>query len=89
MRLPLDDAGPTQERLAKAGEFFQLVGRSRSSRRITMLDDPLGKALVRRILSAPEYQALRRYALHWAAAACRGRSTASISIASTASTRLP
>ncbi|MBR0747359.1 hypothetical protein JQ582_25825 [Bradyrhizobium japonicum] len=72
MQLPLDDAGPTQERLAKAGEFFQLVGRSRSSRRITMLDDPLGKALVRRILSALEYHALRRYALHWAAAGLQG-----------------
>ncbi|QOG21363.1 hypothetical protein [Bradyrhizobium sp. SEMIA] len=71
-QLPIDDAGPTQERLAKAGEYFQLVGRSRSSRRITMLDDPLGKAWLRQIIAATEYSALRRYALHWAAAGLQG-----------------
>jgi hypothetical protein len=70
--LPVDDAGPTAERLAKAGEFFQIVGRARSTRRITMLDDPLGRSLVRRIISPVEYQALRRYALHWAAAGLQG-----------------
>ncbi|MET4628413.1 hypothetical protein ABIB83_005446 [Bradyrhizobium sp. I1.8.5] len=72
MQPPLDDAGPTAERLSKAGEFFQLVGRSRSTRRITMMDDPLGRSLMRRVLSAVEYHALRRYALHWAAAGLQG-----------------
>lgn len=72
MDVPVDDAGPTAERLAKAGEYFQLVGRSRSSRRITMLDDALGKAWMRQIISAVEYHALRRYALHWAAAGLQG-----------------
>jgi hypothetical protein len=70
--LPLDDAGPTAERLSKAGEYFNVVGRSRSTRRVTMLDDALGKAWVRQIISALEYHALRRYALHWAAAGLQG-----------------
>ncbi|MBR0908259.1 hypothetical protein, partial [Bradyrhizobium liaoningense] len=60
---PLDDAGPTAERLHKAGEFFTVAGRSRSSRKVTMLDDALGKAWMRQIISALEYSALRRYAL--------------------------
>ncbi|QIO34344.1 hypothetical protein [Bradyrhizobium sp. 1(2017)] len=72
MQSPLDDAGPTQERLAKAGEFFNVAGRSRSSRRITMMDDPLGRSLMRRIISPLEYSSLRRYALHWAAAGLQG-----------------
>lgn len=72
MQVPVDDAGPTAERLAKAGEFFQLIGRAKSTRKITMLDDALGRALVRRIVTPPEFQALRRYALHWAAAGLQG-----------------
>src|SRR4051794_14755482 len=68
----LDDAGPTAERLDKAGEFFTVAGRSRSGRRITMLDDALGRAWVRRKLSALEYSALRRYALHWVAGGLQG-----------------
>ena len=72
MQLPLDDAGPTAERLKKAGEFFTIAGRSRSARKITMLDDALGKAWVRRIISAVEYSALRRYALHWVAGGLQG-----------------
>jgi hypothetical protein len=68
MQTPHDDAGPTPERLHKAGEFFNVAGRSRSSRKITMLDDALGKAWVRRVISAAEYSALRRYELHWIAA---------------------
>lgn len=72
MQLPVDDAGPTPERLAKAGQFFAIAGRSRSSRKITMLDDALGKAWVREIISAVEYSALRRYALHWVAGGLQG-----------------
>jgi len=72
MQLPVDDAGPTPERLDKAGQFFNLTGRSRSSRKFTMLDDALGKAWVRQIISAVEYSALRRYALHWVAAGLQG-----------------
>jgi hypothetical protein len=72
MHLPVDDAGPTAERLSKAGEFFQIAGRSRSARRITMLDDELGRAWMREIVSAQEYSALRRYALHWVAAGLQG-----------------
>ncbi|WP_445215484.1 hypothetical protein ACKWRH_23685 [Bradyrhizobium sp. Pa8] len=72
MDTPLDDAGPTPERLAKAGQFFTVAGRSRSSRKITMLDDALGKAWLRQIISAQEYSALRRYALHWVAGGLQG-----------------
>lgn len=72
MALPVDDAGPTAERLHKAGEFFSVAGRSRSHRKITMLDDALGRAWMRQIISAVEYSALRRYALHWVAGGLQG-----------------
>ncbi|QOZ68866.1 hypothetical protein [Bradyrhizobium arachidis] len=68
----LDDAGPTPERLHKAGQFFTVAGRARSSRKVTMLDDALGKAWLRQIISAQEYSALRRYALHWVAGGLQG-----------------
>jgi hypothetical protein len=67
-----DSAGPTQERLSHAGEFFTVAGRSRSSRKITMLDDALGRAWMRRKISGEEYSALRRYALHWLAGGLQG-----------------
>jgi hypothetical protein len=67
-----DRAGPTQERLGHAGEFFTVAGRSKSSRKITMLDDALGRAWVRRKISPEEYSALRRYALHWLAGGLQG-----------------
>lgn len=72
MDTPLDDAGPTPERLRKAARFFTVAGRSRSSRKITMLDDALGRAWLRQIISAQEYSALRRYALHWVAGGLQG-----------------
>jgi hypothetical protein len=62
-----DSSGPTAERIHHAGEFFTVAGRSRSSRRFTMLDDALGRALVRRNISGEEYWALKKYALHWLA----------------------
>ena len=67
-----DSAGPTPERLRHAGEFFTVAGRARSSRKITMQDDALGKALMRRNVSPPEYSALRKYALHWLAGGLQG-----------------
>jgi hypothetical protein len=72
MQVPVDDAGPTAERLSKAGEFFSVAGRSRSGRRITMNDDALGRAWMRRTISGVEYAALRRYALHWVAGGLQG-----------------
>jgi hypothetical protein len=83
MQVPVDDAGPTAERLAKACEFsadgkkilhkfFDDVGRGRSSRRVSMHDDALGRAWMRQIISGEEYSALRRYALHWVAGGLQG-----------------
>src|SRR5438132_626678 len=60
MQIPLDDAGPTAERIKRAGEFCTVAGRSKSSRRITMLDDALGRAWMRRFISAEEYSALKK-----------------------------
>lgn len=37
-----------------------------------MFDDALGRAWVRRKISADEYSALRRYALHWLAGGLQG-----------------
>jgi hypothetical protein len=67
-----DPSGPTAERLKHAGEFFTIAGRSRSSRRITLLDDALGRAWMRRKISAAEYSALKKYALHWLAGGLQG-----------------
>lgn len=67
-----DSAGPTAERLGQAGEFFTVAGRSKSSRRITMLDDSLGRAWMRHFISAEEYSALKKYALHWLAGGLQG-----------------
>lgn len=69
---PDDNAGPTAERLGHAGEFFSVAGRSKSSRRITMLDDALGRAWMRRFISGEEYSALKKYALHWLAGGLQG-----------------
>jgi hypothetical protein len=69
---PDDNAGPTAERIERAGEFFTVAGRARSSRRITMLDDALGRAWMRRFISAEEYSALKKYALHWLAGGLQG-----------------
>jgi hypothetical protein len=71
-RSPDDNAGPTAERLRHAGEFFTIAGRSKSSRRITMLDDALGRAWMRAKISAAEYSALKKYALHWLAGGLQG-----------------
>jgi hypothetical protein len=62
-----DNAGPTAERLHRAQGCFTIAGRSRSSRRISMLDDSLGRAWMRRWISDEECAGLRRYALHWLA----------------------
>jgi hypothetical protein len=65
----LDTRGPTDERKAHASvgkeEFFEAVGRAKSERRTTMLDNTLGRALMRRNVSEQEYHALRRYGDHW------------------------
>lgn len=69
---PDDSAGPTAERLAKTLGDFDLTGRSRSSRRYSMLDDPLGRAWKRQKISAEEYWALKRYAHHWTSGGLQG-----------------
>jgi hypothetical protein len=69
---PLDDAGPTLERLIHSDGFFTDVGRSKSSRRVSMLDDALGRALMRHKITGEEYSALKRYALHWLAGGLLG-----------------
>jgi hypothetical protein len=68
----MPDDGPTDQRLDHAAECFHRVGRSRSSRRFTMLDDALGRAWVRRKISDEEYAALGRYAYHWTAGGLLG-----------------
>lgn len=82
MQTPDDNAGPTAERLRHAGartrtepnrtEFFTIAGRAKSNRRVTMLDDALGRAWMHRFISAEEYSALKKYALHWLAGGLQG-----------------
>lgn len=72
LKVPDDTAGPTAERIGQAGEFFTVAGRGKSNRHFTMLDDALGRAWVRRFISAAEYSALKKYALHWLAGGLQG-----------------
>lgn len=67
-----DSPGPTPERLAQAEKFFTEVGRSKASKRFTMLDDQLGRAWMRKFVTAEEYSGLRKYALHWLAGGLQG-----------------
>ena len=62
-----DKPNPTVERLVHAGWFV-----SRNGRMMTMLDDALGRALKRNIISAVQHSALERYALHWLAGGLGG-----------------
>jgi hypothetical protein len=66
-----DDAGPTLERLKHSNGYYSDIGR-RSGRRVSMLDDALGRAWMRQKISGEEYAALRRYALHWLAGGLQG-----------------
>lgn len=72
LKPPDDNAGPTPERYRQGRGYFTIAGRSKSSRRITMLDDALGKAWMRSKISGEEYAALKRYALHWLAGGLQG-----------------
>ena len=67
-----DDSGPTLQRIQRSQNFYEQTGRAKSSRRYTMLDDQLGRLLMRRAIGQQEYSALRRYALHWLAAGLQG-----------------
>jgi hypothetical protein len=71
MRVPEDTAGPTDQRWLHAQGDFTDVG-TRSSRRITMQDDALGRAYRRRKISSEEYWGLRQYAQHWLAGGLQG-----------------
>ena len=68
----MSNDGPTPERVKHADSFYTVSGRGKSSRRHNMLDDTLGRALMRKKISAEEYAALRRYALHWLAGGLQG-----------------
>jgi hypothetical protein len=67
-----DTSGPTLQRLKHSQGFFTEAGRSRSNRKITFLDDALGRAWMRRNISGEEYAALRKYSLHWLAGGLMG-----------------
>ncbi len=58
-----DKAGPTPERLAKAGENFT-VG-SGQARVVTLTDNPFARAHNRRVISTKQYEAGQKYHIHW------------------------
>jgi hypothetical protein len=68
-----EENGPTRERKKHAGEFMEIRGLSRSSRHVQMLDDQLGRAWKRNMISAEEYSALKKYSLHWLAGGLQGQ----------------
>lgn len=67
-----DTSGPTEYRILQADGNYTLVGRAKSNRKWTFLDDPLGRALMRGLVEGQEYGALRRYATHWTAGGLSG-----------------
>jgi hypothetical protein len=66
-----DLSGPTSERVKQADGFFETSGYGRRIK-FTFLDDSLGRALMRKNVTGEEYQALRKYALHWLAGGFAG-----------------
>jgi hypothetical protein len=71
-QFPEDNSGPTAERFRQSNGCYTIAGRSKSARRIAMLDDALGRAWMRQKISGEEYAALKRYALHWLAGGLQG-----------------
>jgi hypothetical protein len=67
-----DISGPTSERVKRADGFFDITGRGRSNLRFSFLDDALGRAWKRQQVTGEEYQALRKYSLHWLAGGLAG-----------------
>jgi hypothetical protein len=57
--------GPTLERLSRAGDNFTVGGDERTGRRYFIHDEPLDRALKKRIISGAEHSALRKYFHHW------------------------
>lgn len=65
-------AGPTPERLRHSHGNFEIGGNRRDGQRFKMTDSPLGRALMRQIISGEEYTGLKVYALHWFAGGLQG-----------------
>jgi len=63
--------GPTSDRLKRSEGYFTPGGEGRN-RRFTMMDDNLGRLLLRKNISQQQYSALQRYAVHWYAAGFAG-----------------
>jgi hypothetical protein len=61
--------GPTPQRLnhaTQAGTKCYLeTGQARANRRYTMMDDNLGRLVLRKQLTETQFSALQRYAIHW------------------------
>jgi len=57
--------GPTLERRKIAGDSFTIGGDERTGKRYFMQDEPLDRALKKRIISGAEHSALAKFRHHW------------------------
>lgn len=65
MRRVEDPWLPTAERLAKAGIDLTIGGDERTGRRYVMRDNPLDRALRKKMISGVQHSALHKYRHHW------------------------
>lgn len=63
--VPQPESSPTPERLAKAGESFQIGGDERSGKIIRIMDSPLERMMAKRMLDGKEFEALNKFRIHW------------------------
>lgn len=56
---------PTRERMARAGDNFEIGGDARTGKVIRIMDAPLDRMRSREMLGAKEYEALNKYRIHW------------------------
>jgi hypothetical protein len=63
--LQVDMRGPTEERLGKATNAFDIGGDNQGVRTYIFADSPLGRMFKRKAIDPIEYTALQRYKHHW------------------------
>lgn len=56
---------PTRERMARAGDNFEVGGDARTGKVIRIMDAPLDRMRSRRMIGPKEYEALNKYRIHW------------------------
>jgi len=62
---PVDDRGPTDERLRHAGDNFEIGDDQQGTRTYTIRNSPLDRLKLRNGIDDRQYRALVKYRIHW------------------------